>query len=51
MILAMVMSVLVGGFIHGQVSFEDCKKINFENKACVTSKAMHEAGKALESVK
>ncbi len=46
----MIMSVLVGGLLHGQLSYEDCKKINFENKACVTSKAMHDTGKAIEKL-
>lgn len=51
MILAMVLGALIGGLLHGNNSYEDCKKIDFKNKACVTSKAMHDAGKAMEKVK
>jgi hypothetical protein len=51
MILAMIASVLVGGLLHGNNSYEDCKKIDFKNKACVTSETMHDLGKLMEKAK
>lgn len=45
MIIAMIFGAIVATMTNAQMSFEDCKKRNFEPKACSVSKVIYESSK------
>jgi len=51
MILAVLFGAIVGLATHGTVHYEECKSGEFKHNACVTSKALHDAGNVSITVK
>jgi hypothetical protein len=44
-IIAMIFGAFVSNAVHITVNQEDCKKYNYEPKACKVSEALEKAGK------
>lgn len=48
MLVALLFGALVSGLTFSTVTFEDCKKLDFEPKACKPAKVMHDLGEKVQ---
>jgi hypothetical protein len=44
MLFAILFGAIVGGLVDATLTFEDCKKLNFEPKACSVQKELYKLG-------
>ncbi len=44
MLFAILFGAIVGAMVDATLSFEDCKKLNFEPKACSIQKGLNKLG-------